>query len=81
MQSRHLDGDRLNNHLTNLVWGTYEENRADKIRDGRAHKLTYDQIRYIRSSTRTLRALAAELGTCKSNVHLVRLGRTWADVV
>lgn len=26
---RHLDGDKLNNSVDNLVWGTYAENRAD----------------------------------------------------
>jgi hypothetical protein len=79
-QSRHLDGDRMNNRLDNLVWGTYAENRADKFKHGRSHKLTVEQINLIRTSPKSLRALAAELGTCKSNVALVRHFKTWADV-
>lgn len=29
---RHLDGDKLNNALSNLAYGTIEENAADRIR-------------------------------------------------
>lgn len=32
---RHLDGDPNNNHLTNIVWGTYAENAADRERHGK----------------------------------------------
>lgn len=32
MVTRHLDGERTNNHLSNLAWGTYSENEADKAR-------------------------------------------------
>lgn len=31
---RHLDGNRRNNVLSNLAWGTYADNEADKIRHG-----------------------------------------------
>jgi hypothetical protein len=30
MQGRHLDGNRSNNHITNLSWGTRSENEGDK---------------------------------------------------
>lgn len=33
-ESRHLDGDRLNNHLENLAWGTRSENAMDRSRHG-----------------------------------------------
>lgn len=32
---RHLDGDRANNRLSNLAWGTRKENSADTVRHGR----------------------------------------------
>ena len=32
---RHLDDDRLNNHIENLAWGTRTENTYDMIRNGR----------------------------------------------
>jgi hypothetical protein len=31
---RHLDGTRTNNHLSNLMYGTYAENSADRLRHG-----------------------------------------------
>lgn len=34
MVCRHLDGDRLNNRVENLRWGTYKENTADAIQHG-----------------------------------------------
>jgi len=34
MQCRHLDGNRQNNKLENLCWGTVLENRFDSIRHG-----------------------------------------------
>ena len=33
-QCRHLDGNRLNNNLSNLKWGTRKENQADRILHG-----------------------------------------------
>lgn len=34
---RHLDGDSLNNAVSNLQWGSKVENRADMTRHGRDH--------------------------------------------
>lgn len=34
MQCRHLDGNRSNNNIDNLEWGTPRENAMDKIRHG-----------------------------------------------
>jgi hypothetical protein len=38
LQCRHLDGNRRNNRLSNLCWGTYAENQADIDRHGTRHK-------------------------------------------
>jgi hypothetical protein len=35
---RHLDGNKLNNQLENLCWGTAAENMADTVRMGRVAK-------------------------------------------
>lgn len=35
--TRHLDGDPGNNALSNLAYGTYSENNADKVRHGTDH--------------------------------------------
>jgi hypothetical protein len=34
LQTRHLDGDGLNNTVENLAWGTAKENAQDAIRHG-----------------------------------------------
>ena len=35
MVSRHLNGDKQNNHRTNLAWGTQAENVGDIVQHGR----------------------------------------------
>jgi hypothetical protein len=41
---RHLDGNEGNNHLSNLCWGTREQNAADK----RSHREERKQLRTAR---------------------------------
>lgn len=56
MQCRHLDGNPANNHVSNLVWGTPQENQLDRklhgtSMEGSKHpmaKLTDDQVRQLR---------------------------------
>ena len=53
LSTRHVDGDKLNNHLYNLKWGTWTEQVEDKRRLGRIPtgenhklaKLTNDEVR------------------------------------
>ena len=46
---RHLNDDPLNNHYSNLMWGTYHENTMDGIRNG---KIVYDKHRnYAKGET------------------------------
>ena len=57
MECRHLDGNKSNNNLPNLCWGTRHENELDKVRHGTARrgeknqfaKLTEEDVRYIYS--------------------------------
>ncbi len=34
MECRHIDGNRTNNHVSNLAWGTRSENSQDKLLHG-----------------------------------------------
>jgi hypothetical protein len=57
---------------------------ANAVRLGRGTalmKLTEDQVRYIRSSDKTILALAEELGVTNQCISKVRLGKTWRHVV
>ncbi len=55
---RHYDGDKLNNIPSNLIWGTYFENEADKRRHGRTaigekqgnSKLTDEAVKILRKA-------------------------------
>ena len=57
-QVNHIDGNKLNNHYTNLEWVTNQQNRTHAIENGLQavgtdmpnSKLTEDDIRYIREN-------------------------------
>jgi len=59
--SRHIDGNKLNNNVNNLEWGTVSQNHNDKKRHGTfqcgekhgKHKLTEKDVIYIRNSDKT----------------------------
>lgn len=84
----HWDGDRENNRVSNLRIATARQNMVDRERHGRTRrgarhgmsKLTERQVRHVRSSTKTNKVLAAELGVTIAHVHSIRSGRTWRHV-
>lgn len=57
-QAMHLDGNKKNNTLSNLKWGTVQENHLDKKNHGTfqegekhgMHKLTAEQVLQIKTS-------------------------------
>lgn len=82
MECRHLDGNPRNNSLSNLCWGTHEENTADSRRlDRFATKLTEAQVRAIRSRYAAggvlQRELAAEFDTTRMNVSSIINRQSW----
>lgn len=90
MEGRHLDGNRQNNHLNNLRWGTKSENQQDRKihntnnREIGNTKLTFDQIRRIkqllRSGSKTHNQIAGIFGVSRSAVTDINTGKRWRCV-
>jgi len=84
MECRHLDGNKQNNHLSNLCWGTTSENHDDRKRHGvakqgeKSHfaKLTEDDVREIRqrhADRELYRVLASDFHvSIHAIAHIVR---------
>src|SRR3990167_9761241 len=89
-ECRHLDGVRANNAVTNLAWGTHQQNVDDTRRHGmlaRGHrnaqtKLTEAdvlEIRRLRSSM-TLRQLGDRFHVSDTAVHTAATRQTWSHL-
>jgi len=85
-QARHLNGDRNDNRLENLAWGTPLENAADTIRHGRQQrgedrpgaKLTEENVRAIRAAAGRHADIAAPFGISTQLVGQIKRGEKWA---
>lgn len=91
METRHLDNNPENNRLTNLCWGTKQENGQDKRnagnakghRNGRA-KLTDEQVGTIfelYAAGHKQAAIAEEMGVSQTLVSLILRRANWTHVV
>lgn len=93
--TRHLDDDITNNHISNLEWGTHEQNVHDAIKNGRRitygeqvklSKLTEADVVYIRSVykpwSRQFGAapLARKFGVCDSVIFDAAYRKSWKHV-
>ena len=88
MECRHLDGNPVNNDVSNLVWGTRYENAQDTKRHGHSHvgersgtaKLTERQVLEIRQriGRETIRALGREYGVSHTEIRRAALGIKWS---
>lgn len=83
---RHLDGDKLNNCSTNLAWGDQHLNMLDMAIHERTNttKLTANEVREIRAliaEGNSLTGLAERFGVSRSNIALIKEGKTWRHVV
>lgn len=89
--ARHLDGDKHNNKLENLSWGTALENIEDQRRHGtlvcgaRAGRsaLTERQVQEIRariSKGETCKGLAREYCVSDTAILNIKHGRTWTHL-
>lgn len=91
-EGRHLDGNSANNRLSNLVWGSPQENSADREQHGRTRrgeqtvfsKLSETAVKEIRqrfSSGERIAHIARAHGVNWSTVNHILAGRTWRHVL
>ena len=87
-QVAHLDGDPSNNNYKNLSWVLCIENQHHKEKHGTMikgekipwHKLTEENVRYIRKSNRSCRELSEELSVSNETIRSARVGLTWKHI-
>lgn len=84
MECRHLDGNKVNNHVLNLAWGTAKQNGADKALHGTASrnkaKLTANDVLAIRAraaSGESQRSIAKDFPMTQKGISLIVQRRTW----
>jgi hypothetical protein len=83
-QCAHYDGDRVNNHYTNLRWATAVENTEDKLRHGNIYsgprRLTEEQVRAMRkmrSEGASYAKILSEFSLSKGNLSSIINRKTW----
>jgi len=92
MQVRHRDGDRGNPHKDNLLYGTQNENEADKKLHGRTNngerngqsKLTRKDVSDIRELLAKgvyQKEIATMFGVVQSLISQIHRGKIWNETV
>ena len=85
---RHLDGNGANNAVSNLAWGTYEDNEADKISIGRRKYGTAKmklngsaraEVQKLATEGLNNREIADRFGVNASTISRLLGGRTWTN--
>ena len=85
---RHLDDDKLNSALTNLCWGTHQENADDLARNGKTlfgerignARLTEADVVKILTMSGTNKEVASEFGVSCKCIYNIRKDITWKHV-
>lgn len=88
MLVRHLDGDRLNNRLSNLAWGTGAENAADKVLHGtsnhgernpqaKLNRRAVDAMRAERAGGKSFKSIAERYGVAPMTAYRAITGGSW----
>ena len=86
--TRHRDGSRNNNNITNLHYGTPAENSADMVQQGTqtkgsaSHlaKLTEQDVLAIRTSSLSQIELAEFYGVSQGNISQILSRTTWRHI-
>lgn len=87
LQINHRDGDKNNNHFSNLQWCTAKENRIHardtglwKAAYGEKHsqaKLKEKDVKYILASKKTRTELAKQFDVTTSTILYIKNKKTW----
>ncbi len=91
MECCHIDGNGLNNHASNLMWGTHTENMAHTKLHGtnrpgsKSHlsKLTEQQVIEIRArriNGENTKDLALEFKVTRNNIQAIIARRSWNHI-
>ncbi len=85
---RHKDGNKLNNHISNLEIGTVLDNNRDKQRHGTQcrhenhgiAKLKVENVKEIRNSKEKASSLAVKFNVTKGRISQIKRGEGWAGI-
>ena len=87
--TRHLDGVRVHNVLSNICWGTQQENADDRATHGTSYAgennpkaiLTEEKVNLIRAALTnplfTMAEISREFGVSPSTIENINSGKTW----
>lgn len=88
MQVNHIDGDKTNNHITNLEMVTMEKNMSHASKNGliptgedhHMSKITKEIVLDIRSSSESPAEIGRKYNLNRSHVHSIRNRKIWKHV-
>jgi len=89
-EARHLDGNKQNNHINNLEWGTKKENTDDKRKHGTIpipHKSKFTKlkpkdipvIRELHKKGYSYRKIGELFGTSHTTIRKIIYGQRWRE--
>jgi len=88
-EASHLNGNRQDNRLANLIWETTKENARRRGQHGTSGagennsmaKLSWRDALAIKYSTTPTHIVAAAHGISQGTVNDIKAGRTWSSVI
>lgn len=68
-ECRHLDGNKQNNHISNLKWGTHKENMKDRVTHGNFTPINGSQIKLSKLNEIQVIKIKKLLGSISKHKH------------